>query len=282
MNHQQPEVRYAYLRPRQVVKRRTETPIAYVPLGNVEWHGLQNPLGADTIQAEGAAIRAAQKGGGLVLPPLWYFAPLHEMTGWTKGSRKPICEAMKIPEELRIPPSSLEQIRTTNIRYQEQLVDILCFAESLGFKVCVLLAGHYPLIDHATIACEQFLTARKRSQEHAPMSAWACQEPTLRFLIEGNAGCGDHGGGWETSNCMALHPESVDLKELPARGEPDTGIGGRIDPRDADAERGRKNIEAYSDLIIKEAHSRLEHPQWYQNLPYATQVGKWRDDENAT
>jgi creatinine amidohydrolase len=282
MDPLKPEVRYQMLRPAQIVARRRQCAIAYLPLGNVEWHGPQNPLGADTLQAQGAAIRSAQKGGGLVLPPLWYFAPLQETTGWLDKNRQSIAEQMELPPELRTCDFSAEAVRRAGSRYQEQLVDLLYFAQSLGFAVCVFVAGHYPLIDHATIAVEQFHTARKRQQGSRDdiMIAWACQEPTLRFLLDGRSGCGDHGGGWETSNCMALHPETVDLSVLPPRGQDAVGIGGRtIKPQDATAKQGWENIEAFSDLMIKEAHSRLAHPDWYLNCPYASQVGKWRDPQ---
>ena len=66
------EVRYQYLRPRQIVERRNACPVAYLPIGTLEWHGFHNPLGADTLQAEGFAIACAQRGGGLAFPPLYY------------------------------------------------------------------------------------------------------------------------------------------------------------------------------------------------------------------
>ena len=66
------EVRYWMLRPRQIVERRSACPAAYVPLGTLEWQGLHNPVGADTLQAEGLAVLCARKGGGVVFPPLYY------------------------------------------------------------------------------------------------------------------------------------------------------------------------------------------------------------------
>ena len=66
------EVRYQMLRSAQVIARRKECPMAYIPLGNIQWHGIHNPLGADTLQAEDIAIECSRKGGGLVLPPLYY------------------------------------------------------------------------------------------------------------------------------------------------------------------------------------------------------------------
>lgn len=46
-----PEVRYELLRPAQVVARRTACPLAYLPIGGIEWHGPQNPLGLDGLLA---------------------------------------------------------------------------------------------------------------------------------------------------------------------------------------------------------------------------------------
>jgi len=66
------EVYYHMLRPDQIVARRKACPVVYIPIGTIEWHGVHNPVGADTLQAEGVALLCAQKGGGLVFPSLYY------------------------------------------------------------------------------------------------------------------------------------------------------------------------------------------------------------------
>lgn len=48
------EVRYRLCRPEQIVARREACPVAYVPIGTLEWRGPHNPVGLDTLQAEGA------------------------------------------------------------------------------------------------------------------------------------------------------------------------------------------------------------------------------------
>lgn len=65
------EVRYSYLRPSQFRQRIEQRPIAYLPLGTLEWHGEHLPLGADSIQSEALMIAAARAYGGIVLPPLF-------------------------------------------------------------------------------------------------------------------------------------------------------------------------------------------------------------------
>ncbi len=66
------KVRYEEMRPGEVVIARTKKPVAYLPIGGIEWHGEHNPLGLDTVKAHELCIRAAQKGGGLVMPPLFW------------------------------------------------------------------------------------------------------------------------------------------------------------------------------------------------------------------
>lgn len=274
-----PEVRYQMLRPAQIVDRRRACPIVYIPLGNIEWHGVQNPLGADTLQAEGIAIRAAQKGGGLVLPPLWYFFPHHETMEWCAADKEAIADTMQLPVGDFPQEQDPSRIRDQNAHYQDLLFDLLVFAETLGFQVGVFISGHYPLISHATVAAHQFAVRRApfSDQDHTPLLPWAVLEPALRWQLEGGLSAGDHGGGWETSNVMWLHPNTVDLTNLPAEGEPLIGCGGRIPPQQATAERGKANIEAVSDLIVKESMHRLTHPDWYRGAPYLFSLGKWQE-----
>ncbi|NLF39910.1 creatininase family protein [bacterium] len=278
-----PEVRYQMLRPAQIVARREACPAAYIPLGNVEWHGVQNPLGADTLQAEGIAIRAAQKGGGLVMPPLWYFAPDHEMTGYIERGRDAIAREMHLPPENFMLTNDPAQVRTANERYQQMLVDMLLLAETLGFSVGILVAGHYPLIAHAIAAVIQFATLRSHDPARTrrpglDLIPWACCEPVLRYQLENLAHVGDHGGYWETSNVMAMYPQTVDLAALGPAGEPQVGIGGSRPPHEANAADGRQHIEACADLMIREVKVRIEHPDWFRHAAFTMAQGKWKQD----
>lgn len=66
-----PKVKYTELRPEEFRQRLQQNPLAYLPLGTLEWHGEHLPLGADAIQSEALMIHCAQKYGGIVLPPLF-------------------------------------------------------------------------------------------------------------------------------------------------------------------------------------------------------------------
>ena len=52
MTKQKDCVQYERLRPGQVVKRRKACPVAYLPIGTIEWHGVHNPVGLDTLKID--------------------------------------------------------------------------------------------------------------------------------------------------------------------------------------------------------------------------------------
>ena len=65
------KVDYEELLPHEFEERLAQRAVGYLPLGTLEWHGVQNALGADFIQARGLFRRAARRFGGIVLPPVW-------------------------------------------------------------------------------------------------------------------------------------------------------------------------------------------------------------------
>jgi creatinine amidohydrolase len=268
------EVRYHMLRPEQIIARRTACPVVYIPIGTLEWHGLHNPVGADSLQAEGIAIRCAQKGGGLVFPPLYYGESRVEgLMEANAADRRQIAEQMQLsPDNFlpeRMPFSAMEQV----INYEKLLLHILAEAESFGFKVGVLVAGHYPLIDHARAAAMLF-NKRLYSRSSSGMQAWAFVD---YMLVEDQYACaGDHAAGWETSHMMALHPETVRLDLLPPEGEHLIGVGGVMDPRDSSAAFGNETIDMAVNIAVKETMHRLENRGMYMRHGHSFREGLWK------
>ncbi len=278
MHQQDEEVRYAMLRPGQVVERRKRRPVAYLPIGTIEWHGPQNPLGADTLQAEGLAVLCARRGGGLVFPPLYYGESRSEsLMEANAADRDRIAAAMDLPpanfEPDRQPFSPTEQV----LQYQRLLLHVLAEVESLGFALGVLVAGHYPLVDHARSAV--LLFNKRRYSKYHGMLAWACVD--YLFLEDQYPEAGDHAAGWETSHLMALHPATVDLSVLPAKGEPLTGIMGKMEPQDATAEFGRRTLEESAEAILREVDHRMEHQQLYRQHGWSLREGLWKERGGA-
>ena len=63
-------VKYEDLLPHQFRSRLAEHPVAYLPLGTLEWHGEHLPLGSDAIISHGLMVEAAVQLGGIVMPPI--------------------------------------------------------------------------------------------------------------------------------------------------------------------------------------------------------------------
>lgn len=255
------EVRYQYLRPSEIVPLREACPICYIPIGTLEWHGPHLPIGTDTFQAEALAVRAAEIGGGLAFPPLWFGeSRLESLMETVADDKDEIAAAMGLPpanfSDAGQPFTAMEQ--TTN--YMNLLMHVLAEAMSLGFKVGVLVAGHYPLIDHGRAAVLRF--NKWRGSRRGGMLAWACLD--YLPLIGQYEEPGDHASAWETSHIMHLMPERVDLASLPRDGSRAVGLMGSIPPERGTAEQGRETLEKSAEWIVKEAKKRLANPDFYR------------------
>jgi creatinine amidohydrolase len=236
---------------------------------------VHNPVGADTLQAEGMAMLCAQKGGGLVFPPLYYGeSRLEALMEANASDRDLIARSMALSLENFLPQRQAFSATEQVLNYQRLLLHILVEAETLGFEVGVLVAGHYPLIDHARAAVSLF--NQREFSKRQGMLAWAFVDYQL---VRDQYDCaGDHAGGWETSHMLALYPETVDLDSLPPKGEKLIGAGGRLAPQDATAEFGREIFEAAAEIAIREVNHRLEHPHLYRGHGNSLREGLWREE----
>ncbi len=257
------EVRYHLLRPVEILKRRKECSVAYLPIGTIEWHGPHLPTGSDTLQSENMANLCAERGGGLAFPPLYFGEP--RMSDLMEGIDPEIAKEMELPfenftDESLYPCSPWEEQR----HYQLLLQRILCQIETLGFDLVVIVVGHYPLIDHAKSAVLEFnhRPINKNKSHKNRMLAWSCID--LIAIEKYPDVAGDHAAGWETSHVMATHPNRVDLSILPPKGEKIIGVGGRMAPQDASAIFGRETMDCAIDLCLKEVKHRLKNPNIYK------------------
>jgi creatinine amidohydrolase len=190
------------------------------------------------------------------------------------ADRDDIAKAMGLPPDNFLPErqpfSPTEQV----LNYQRLLLHILAEAETLGFRLGVLIAGHYPLIDHARSAALLF-NKRRYSRYHG-LLAWACVDYLL--VRDAYPDAGDHAGGWETSHVMALHPETVDLGRLPPKGGHLVGIMGTMAPQDATAAFGARTLEQAADAVVNEVRHRLATEEMYRQHGGSLQEGLWRKE----
>ncbi len=248
------KVRYNEMLPHEIVAAREECPIAYVGLGGVEWHGEHLAVGNDTLKADMLAVRCAEQGGGLAFPALYWGEPRQSHLMETNAEdRDLIAQKMHLPLENFAPGYMGRRVHEEDRFYIELLVHILRQMESLGFRVMVLIAGHYPLLNHARAAIEWY----SLGLPDAPATrAWVCSGYEL--VRDQIPDAGDHAQKWETSLLMALRPDCVDMDRLPAdREQKLIGTGGGTDPRDSSPEYGEAGVKAVVAAIVKRAHELL-------------------------
>ena len=248
MTGEQEEVRYELMRPAEVIRQREACPLAYVPMGPIEWHGWHNPLGLDGIKAHELCLRAARKGGGLVFPVVWYGEHRESHLAEANRPASPgIAEAMKLPKE----NFGQGYMGQQTVGQQAQLFLDLVFhilyqMKSLGFQAVYLVAGHGPLLPYLTLVGKLFerRTGVKVAAEHTGA------------MVDGFAE--GHGGRLETGVILTTRPELVDLSQLPD-GDPAqiVGVAGQ-DPREQSQQTGDAFVPLCVEHMIEQARVLLE------------------------
>lgn len=223
---------YGDLRPSQIEKIRSATPVAYVPWGALEWHCNHDPIGLDSAKARGICAELARETGGVVLPPIpMGVNTIKPYKGFGHTIDFSADLASRVAEELCL-----------------QLAD-----ES--FKLVILFTGHYPpeQIDALEAGAER---ARKQLKD-TQIVVWADN------LLMGDAFKADHAGATETSFQMLFEPGSVDFSGLPEGSLTldQHGVTGD-DPREASAERGQRQL----DVVLKNGVPQVR--DWLRNMGY--------------
>lgn len=255
------EVRYERLRPAQIRAAREACPVAYLPIGTIEWHGVHNPIGLDTVKAHALCVRCAEANGGLVFPALFYGENRENaLLESSCGCTEPISEAMGLDPENFRPGYMMRSIAEQDQMYHQLLIHILHQIKSLGFKVCVICAGHYPLIDHAKAAAHIF-HQHTHHEYSSPKKMLVWVFSGYELVKEKYDYAGDHAAFWEPSLMLALQDSPmVDLAELPEDPQKVIGVGGLRPPHEATAEIGEKHVREIVEIVGKKVDERLAVP----------------------
>ncbi len=163
-----------------------KAPIAYVPLGTYEHHGWHLPVCFDGIKAHALCEKAAARTGGAVLPTFFY---------GTGGGHIGYKWTLILPEQTIAP-----LIESTLDHLAKQ-----------GFKVVVLLTGHYPKEQVDMV----HRLASEAQTRHPDVKFIGLTEPEITTPQAPDRAAGDHAAKYETSIALALNPGwvRVDLLE---------------------------------------------------------------------
>jgi creatinine amidohydrolase len=240
------KVLYEELTPNEFCSRLAKAPIAYLPLGTLEWHGEHLPLGSDGIQSQGFFIELAQQAGGIVLPMLFLGPDRADMA---QGKEFYGMDLYGFPAGK---PQQLtgSAYWVSDALFEQILRAILKQLKRAGFRI-VVAHGHGPSTrlfrDHIEewskmFGLELFVCRRKDESDGLGIQT-------------------DHAAVNEVSLMMTLRPELVQIENLSQDPEQwPIAIEGR-DPRQyASPELGRKAIEMQVQrmtTLLKEVLSRV-------------------------
>ena len=223
------KVLYEELFPDEFAERIKKMPVAFLPLGTLEWHGPHMPLGADGIQSKELFIELAGKMGGVVLPMLFVGPDRVFDDQRLTGS------AYWLDTEL----------------FKKLLMSIVEQLSRTGVKI-IIGHGHGPSINaFANIAADA-----QKMYGVKLYTAWSFAEnEELKFQ-------NDHAGANETSIVMAFRPDLVDFSRVKEDESNLIGIAGRHPVKESSAEYG-KRIKEYTIECIY-AGLRSEYPQLFE------------------
>lgn len=186
-----PNGRMEEMTPDELETVLAEAPAAFVPLGTFEHHGWHLPVCFDGIKAHALCERVAKQTGGAVLPTFFC---------GTGGGHVGYKWTLILPEAQIVP-----LIEATLDHLARQ-----------GFKVVVLLTGHY--------AGEQVAMVHRLAQQaqgrHPHVRFIGLTEPEVTTAEPGDRASGDHAAKYETSIALALNPHWVHLDQLTPGRDP--------------------------------------------------------------
>lgn len=193
---------YSELCPADFLKRLEKMPVAYLPLGTLEWHGPHLPLGADGIQSEGLFVQMAKEVGGVVLPPLFVGPDRIFKDGDTDYYGMDICTSGTLQVyPVQQHPGSAYWV--DDELFRNLLWSILKQLKRAGFQV-VIGHGHGP-------STKSFMNLKEDAENELGLkiyTAWdLAKDEKLRFQ-------NDHAAANETSGVMALRPELVEMSRI--------------------------------------------------------------------
>ena len=259
-------VRYDLMTPAEVTEARDLAPVAYLPLGPLEWHGPHLPLGLDPLHAQAAALGAAEATGGVVLPTL--FAGTETLR--PRGEGRQSIGALGFTGGERIVGMDLPGNAVRSAYFEESAfgVTVREFVRALrddGFALVLLVNGHGALNHMRTL---QRIADEEDGDD--------CRVRNHLVFLPGAASGPGHAAREETAIGLALFPQLVRLDRLPPAGaplpykdfgivdaqafdghpQPDFAVPVHDDPRAATAEEGeailREEIDALAELVRAE------------------------------
>jgi creatinine amidohydrolase len=196
-------VNMEYLRPGQILERLAQTPVIFVPIGPLEWHGPHMPYGTDGINAATTAKEVCRRVGGLVWPTLFW--------GTERERRPEQLQSLGFRKDQYVVGMDFPGLAMPSCYCAEEVLaivvrEVLRAAGKLGAKLIVIVNGH---------GAENHMAMLQRLATEISNTTG----PRVYFRIAipkeiMDSGSGGHADSDETAMMMHM-TDSVDLSALP-------------------------------------------------------------------
>ncbi|MCL2664451.1 MAG: creatininase family protein [Defluviitaleaceae bacterium] len=234
-----PNVHFIHLKPHELAERIADCPLAYLPLGTLEYHSYHLPLGADGMQADAFFTELAESVGGVVLPMLFLGTAQAKVVDGAElhGSDIPCGQIL---------PGSLYRI--SDELFAEIIENIAKLCVRTGFKALCAF-GHGP-------SNAGFYNLKDKMEEKYGIKFINCwhenPDPELLFMA-------DHAAVSETSVMLHYFEDLVDMTLLPKDlNEWPLAVSGN-DPRlYASKELGKRTVECHLEIMKQRLNQLME------------------------
>jgi creatinine amidohydrolase len=236
------EVRMQYLRPGELLHILDTFPVAYQPIGTIEWHGRQNPLGCDAIKAEALCVEAAKKTGGAVMPPVFFATDAFRDLGHGMGLGMDAAAGFQLPGSFYKMPNEL-------------LKDFLKAAcenyLARGFKLVIIVSGHNAVAQQYLL--DELCYEMKSAEGFEPVCF------TMEYaVLEKNdpKRHSDHAGFYETSMMMHLTEGRVNPRANEGCEAPELAVNTGRPLAEASAAEGEQYFRLQVEGLVKFARDK--------------------------
>ena len=241
-------VLYEELTPAEFRIRLAEAPVAFLPLGTLEFHGEHLPLGSDAIQPSEFFREVASEFGGIVLPPL-FLGPdrMNEIDGIEYYGKDMGNNPLATGQQYERQILSGSAYWIPDALFLSIIENILKQLKRQGFRILVA-HGHGP-------STNQIIKNIRKWEDEFGIRIFHLWEQEndewLGFMS-------DHGAMLETSVMMKYRPDLVHTENLPEDpGIWPVGIRG-YDPRThASAAKGEEMVKIHKQWLINALKSVL-------------------------
>lgn len=197
------KVLYEELTPSEFSARLSDCPVAYLPLGTLEWHSNHLPLGSDGMQSQEFFKRLASEAGGIVLPALFlgpdYDTIINEKEYYGMDCGKIFSKQCTY---------DIQQLKGSAYWVSDSAFDVMMCGimkqlSRAGFKI-VVAHGHGPSTNYIGSHSQEF----KDRYNLKVMNCWGNDSSDLCLQC-------DHAAANETSIMMYVRPDLVKMQNLP-------------------------------------------------------------------